>query len=106
MAKHIDISSKITLEKPTVAFCGKSYEVNNGKNTMLLLQQYMEEDGHGDVDRLSHTLEMLLGKAAAKELDALDLPLDDLKTVYLAVMAAATGADFEETEARFQQSQR
>lgn len=105
MAKHIDISAKITLEKPTVAFCGKTYEVNNGKNNMLLLQQYMDEEGHGDVDRLSRTIEMLLGKKAMEEVDKLDLPLDELKTVYLAVMAAAMGEDYEETEARFREAE-
>lgn len=105
MAKHIDISARITCERPTVAFCGKAYEVNNGKNNMLLLQEYMDEE-HGDVDRLSHTLEMLLGKRAMEELDRLDLPLDELKTVYVAVMAAAMGEDMEEAEARFHTAER
>ena len=104
MAKHIDISSRITLEKPTVTFCGKTYEVNNTKNTMLLLQQYMSED-HGDIETVGRTLEMLLGKDAAAELDALNLPLDEIKTVFIAVMAAASGEDYEEAEARFQKSQ-
>lgn len=104
MAKHIDISSRITMERPTVTFCGKTYEVNNGKNTMLLLQQYMSED-HGDIETVGRTLEMLLGKDAAAELDALNLPLDEIKTVFIAVMAAASGEDYEEAEARFQKSQ-
>lgn len=104
MAKHIDISSRITMERPTVTFCGKTYEVNNTKNTMLLLQQYMSED-HGDIETVGRTLEMLLGKDAAAELDALNLPLDEIKTVFIAVMAAASGEDYEEAEARFQKSQ-
>lgn len=104
MAKHIDISAKITCERPSVTFGGKTYEINNGKNNMLLLQQYMGED-HGDLEMLFHALEVLLGKGAMAEIDALDLPLDEVKTVYLAVMAAASGEDYEEAEARFQKSQ-
>lgn len=104
MAKHIDISAKITLEKPTVTFCGKTYEVNNGKNTMLLLQQYMGE-GHGSLEMVDHTVKLLLGEKAAKEIDKMDLPMDALKTVYLAVMAAASGEDYEEAEARFQSAE-
>lgn len=100
MAKHIDISAKITLEKPTVTFCGKTYEVNNGKNTMLLLQQYAGEE-HGDLEMVDHTVALLLGKKAAAEIDKLDLPFDTLKTVYIAIMAAANGEDYEEAEARF-----
>lgn len=100
MAKHIDISAKITMEKPTVTFCGKTYEVNNGKNNMLLVQQYLGEE-HGDIEMLFRVVEMLLGKKASEEIDKLDLPLDALKTVYLAVMAAASGEDYEEAEARF-----
>lgn len=92
------------MERPTVTLCGKTFEVNNGKNAMLLLHQYMGED-HGDIEMVSHALEMLLGKDAAAELDALDLPMNELQTVFIAVMAAASGEDFEEAEARFQKSQ-
>ena len=103
MAKHIDISAKITLERPTVTFCGKTYEVNNGKNNMLLLQQYMSEE-HGDIEMLFRAIDTLLGKKASEEIDKLDLPLDALETVYLAVMAAASGEDYEEAEARFRKT--
>ena len=101
MAKHIDISAKITGERPTVAFSGKTYEVDNGKNNMLLLQQYMTEK-HSDVELLIHALELLLGKKASAEVDALNLPLNELQTVYIAVMAAAAGEDYDEAMARFQ----
>lgn len=103
MAKHIDISAKITQERPTVTFCGKTYEVNNGKNNMLLLQQYMRGE-HNDVEMLFHALELLLGKKATEELDGLDLPLDELQMVFIAVMAAASGEDYETAEARFRKT--
>lgn len=104
MAKHIDISAKITMEKPTVAFAGKTYEVNNGKNTMLLLQQYMNGE-HDNLEAVDHTIKLLLGEKAAGEIDKLDLPMDALRTVYIAIMAAASGEDYEEAEARFRTAQ-
>ena len=70
MAKVYDISKKITNERPTLKLGeDKVYEIDDRKNTVLLLDQKVREDNTGDIAVLDDIIEMMLGKEAAKEID-------------------------------------
>lgn len=116
MGQIIDITSRITNELPIVKITDELVvTVNNRKNTVLNMQamvleiQKKAKEGDGTFDELAmmnKTLEILVGAKAAKEIDAIDLPLPEYKIVYQAVMAAATGSSLEEVEDRFQDSEK
>lgn len=112
MAQIIDITSRITNELPMVRITNELViTVNNRKNTILSMQAMINEtakkskeaDGTFDeVQMMKKSMEMLIGKKATDEVEALDLPFPEYKLVYQAIMAAATGNSVEEVEKRFQ----
>jgi hypothetical protein len=61
MAKVYDISKKITNERPTLKLGeDKVYEIDDRKNTVLLLDQKVREDNTGDIAVLDDIIEMML----------------------------------------------
>lgn len=112
MAQIIDITGRITNELPMVRVTDNLViTVNNRKNTIMNMQAMISEaqkkaaENGGDFDELKMMrtcMDMLIGKKAADEVEALDLPFPEYKLVYQAVMAAATGNSMEDVEKRFQ----
>jgi hypothetical protein len=106
MAKVYDISHKITNERPTLKLGeGKVYEIDDSKNTMLLLGQKMKQ-GSEDIEVLDDIVKMTLGEKAAKEIDAMKLSVSSYQSIVIAIMAAAAGEEFEAAEARFRREQK
>jgi hypothetical protein len=105
MGKIIDISSKIKNE-PTFLHIAEnmSYKVDDSKNTVIKVMAVWDNDELGDMDKIDKTIEMILGKKAFKEINDLNLSINDYKTVSMAIMATITGQSLEEFETRFQQS--
>ncbi|MEK4512859.1 hypothetical protein [Paenibacillus sp. FSL K6-2524] len=92
--KTIDITSKLTNDRPVLKLGeGLEFEVDNGKNTVL----GMQEDGG-----LEQSLELLLGKEAVEKIEALNLSFENYLYVFFAACSAATGEDIKVIEARFQ----
>jgi len=103
MAKTIDISSKLTNERPKLKLAeDKVYEIDDRKNTVLVLNQKIAESDMNDPKKLDEVLELLLGKKAIKEIGEMSLSFADYQTIFIAVMAGALGEDFETVNARFQ----
>lgn len=111
MAQIIDITKKITNELPMVKITDELVvTVNNRKNTIMSLQAMVEEEERkskeagtfNELDMIRKSMVVLVGAKAADEVESLNLPLPEYKTVYQAVMAAATGASMEEVASRFQ----
>ena len=111
MAQIIDITKKITNELPMVKITDELVvTVNNRKNTIMSLQAMVEEEERktkedgtfNELDMIRKSMTVLVGAKAADEVEALNLPLPEYKTVYQAIMAAATGASMEEVAGRFQ----
>lgn len=102
MAKIIDISAKLTNERPKIKLTeDKTYEIDDRKNTVLSLNQKMSEVSEGEaVDIIISTL---LGEVAAKEIEAMDLSISDYEHISLALMAAVSNEEYEETERRFRE---
>ncbi len=102
MAKMIDISAKLTSERPKLKLAeGKIYEIDDRKNTILELNQKMKSADIEDIAFIDEVIEMTLGKKAAKEIDKMDLSMIAYQNIMLAIMAAVMGESFEVAEARF-----
>lgn len=102
MAKTIDISGKLTNERPLLKLGeGKEYPIDNRKNTVLQAQTIMESSEANELDKAGQVLELLLGKEAADEINASDLTFADYQMVFVATLAGALGEDYETVEARF-----
>lgn len=94
MAKTIDITGKLTNERPVLKLGeGLEFEVDNSKNTVLSL------DEAGGIEK---SMELLLGKEAVKKIEALNLSFENYLYVFFAACSAATGESIEVIEARFQ----
>lgn len=102
MAKTIDISGKLTNERPVLKLAeGKEYPIDNRKNTVLELNKKLDNSDLNDLRRVDEALELVLGKEAVAEINASDLTFADYQTVFMAVLAGALGEEFETVEARF-----
>lgn len=105
MAKTIDISSKLTKERPKLKLAeDKVFEINNSKDAVLILNQKIEESDLNDVKQLDEILSIALGQEAVDEINKMNLPFSDYQTIFLACIAGMLNEDFEVVEARFQRA--
>ena len=102
MGKIIDISAKLTNERPKLKLAeDKIYEIDDRKNTVLKMDQEMKNADIDNVEFIDTMIKLLLGEKAAKEIDAMELSITDYQAIMIAIMAAVTGEDYEVAEARF-----
>lgn len=102
MSKVYDLTNKLSTEKPVIKIGDQEYKVKNGYKTVLLVQQKLGE--LDEAEAMDFVLEKLLGQKAKEEIDEMDLSFSDMKTIFLATMAASSGEELETIEARFQQA--
>ena len=100
MATYINITNKIKNEQKFITLGEKHYKVDDSKNTMVKVMA-MFDNGGNDVAQMEQALEMLLGKEAKADIDALNLNMEDYRVPFIAVMACVTGKTYEQTEADF-----
>ncbi len=102
MAKVIDITGKLTNEKPRVRISEDfEFEVNTSKNAVIKMQMLANEN-LPDIELMDEGLKILMGDEAYSRLEAMDLTVDGYKTVYTAVMACINNESFEDAAKRFQ----
>lgn len=109
MAKLYDISSKITNELPTLKITDDIIVTINNKTKTVLNVQAMaketiknkdnEDDNEDDseFEFIKKVLTMLIGAKKANEIEKLDLPMPEYKTIHQTIMDIAIGAYEEET---------
>ena len=100
MGKVYDLTAKISNDKPVIKMGDKEFEVNDNHKTVLIVQSQLEGKKEGEV--FDFVFSKLLGEKSKKEIDAMELSFSSIKTVFIAVMAAASGEEFEVVEKRFQ----
>lgn len=100
MATLIDITGKIKNEEKFIKLGEKSYKVDDSKNTVIQVMA-MFESGSSDMEQMEKALELLLGKQAKKDIDAMNLSFEDYKVPFIAVMACVSGKTYEQAEADF-----
>lgn len=96
----IDITNKLTTEKPQIKLGDLVCTVNNTKNCVLQIMQILEGEGT-DIAKVDKILLLALGEETQAKIDAMDLPFPAYQTLMIAVMAAATNTPFGKAEARF-----
>lgn len=102
MSKIIDISAKLTNERPKLKLAeDKIYEIDDRKNTIILLNQKIQGTDVNDINAIDEMISVVLGKEAAKEIDEMNLSIAAYQSIMIAIMAAVTGEDYEVAEARF-----
>lgn len=102
MSKIIDISSKLTNERPKLKLADdKIYEIDDRKNTILKMNQKMQNADIDNMEFIDEMIGILLGEKAAKEINEMDLSISNYQSIMIAIVAAVTGEDYETAEARF-----
>lgn len=98
---NIDISSKLSHEPQTITIAeGKTYEVDCGAETMLKAQDIFKKDD--SLEGLFTAIKLLIGEKAEKDIREMNLTVNGLKTVIIAIMAQVNEISYEEMEKRFQ----
>ena len=99
MAKIINISDKLSQEKPVIQVGNKTYSVNDSLTTVL---KFEEAYGDGDITSMLECMKIALCEEAYDELSFTSMSFNNIKVWFLAVMAALQDVAYEELEARFQ----
>lgn len=99
MAKIINISDKLSTEKPHIQAGDKSYVVNDSLETVM---KFEEIYGDGDTQGMLECMKLALGNDAYAELAFEKMSFTNIKVWFLAVMAAMQDMSYDEVDARFQ----
>lgn len=98
MAKIINISDKLSLEKPVIQVGDKSYVVNDSLETVM---KFEEQYGDGDIQGMLECMKVALGNKAYTEMKFEKMSFKNIQVWFFAVMAAMQDVDYEDIEARF-----
>ena len=93
----INISDKLSNEKPKLQIGEKEYEINNSMETMAKFEELLEKS---TINNMEQAVTVALGEGA-QELDIRQMSLDNFKVVTTAILAGIQGITYEEAEARF-----
>jgi len=97
MTKIINITEKISLEKPVIQIGEDMYEVNDTMGVVLKFQELVSDENNVKI-----ALELALGEEAAKKLDFESMRVSNYKVLITAIMAAMQGLTYEEAASRFE----
>jgi hypothetical protein len=99
MGKVINITDKLSKEKPSIVIGDETYEVNDGMETVL---KFEELAAVSNMDSFKEAVKLSLGKKAVEELNIQKWSIGNFKVLMIAILAAMQGLEYEEAEARFQ----
>jgi hypothetical protein len=100
MAKIINISDKLSMDKPVIQVGDKTYKINDSLETVM---KFEESYGDGDIQSMLEGMKVALGEEAYDEVGFEKMSFTNIKVWFLAVMSAMQDVDYEEVEARFHQ---
>ena len=97
----IDISKKLSNDKPVIKIAeGKEYKINNSKNTMLLINQEMQNNKN-ELAAMDKVVKLALGQNAFQEIESMELSFADYKVLFIGIMAGVSDQSYEEVEKNF-----
>lgn len=99
MSKIINITDKLSSEKPKLQIGEDIYEVNDSMNTVLKFQELSQDSGF---ENLEKAVELAIGEKPAKKLCIKEMSLSNFKVIVTSIMAAMQGLEYEEAATRFQ----
>lgn len=100
MAKIINISDKLSTEKPVIQVGEKTYPVNDSLETVM---KFEETYGDGDTQSMLECMKTALGDRAYKELKFEKMAFKNIQVWFFAIMAAMQDMSYEDIESRFHQ---
>lgn len=101
MAKIINISDKLSNEKPQLQLGDKTYDVNDGMSVVIKFEELATSQSS---KKVLEAMEVALGKKACEEIGIKNMSAANLKVVMIAIMAAVQGLDYEDADARFRKT--
>ena len=100
MSKIINITDKLSTEKPSIQIGEKIYPINDGMGTVLKFEELLKDS---TVTNLVASVALTLGDDAAAEIGVSNMSLNNFRTLTTAILAAMQGISFDEAEARFRE---
>ena len=102
MGKLYTLDNKLLTETPEIRIGEKIYPVDDRQKTVEKLMLITEDKSKNTRDGITETLTLAMGKAAADEIDAMNMPFPAYQKLFEIVLAAMTGEDEDALSARFQ----
>lgn len=102
MATVIDITSKIKNEEKFIVYNGKSYKVDDRKNTIIQVYSIIDSAEGASIDMIDKVMALLLGKSAVKDFDG--FAYEDYLVPFFAAMACVQNKTYDEVESSFRKS--
>ena len=101
MATVIDITNRIKNEEKFIVYNGKSYKVDDRKNTIVKVYAIIENASGMSVEMIDEVMKELLGAKAVKDFDG--FTFEDYLVPFFAAMACVQGKTYEEVESSFRE---
>ena len=102
MATVIDITNKIKNEEKFIVYNGKSYKVDDRKNTIIQVYSIIDSAEGASIDMIDKVMALLLGKSAVKDFDG--FAYEDYLVPFFAAMACVQNKTYDEVESSFRKS--
>ena len=101
MSKIINITDKLSNEKPVIVIGEKKYTVDDSMRTLM---KFEELTSRATIDNMKKAIDLAFGEGAAAELNVESMSANNFKVLSIAIMASMMGTEYEEAEKRFQKS--
>jgi len=98
VAKIINITDKLSKERPKIQVGEKQFEVNNSMETVLKFEELATVSTS---ESMMKAIDLTLGVEASAELDIKSWSIDNFKVITTAILAAMQDIEYDEAEARF-----
>lgn len=99
MATVIDITNKIKNEEKFIVYNGKSYKVDDRKNTIVKVYSLIDGASGASIEMIDEVMKLLIGKEAVKDFDG--FAYEDYLVPFFAAMACVQNKTYEEVESSF-----
>lgn len=103
MATVIDITNRIKNEEKFIVYNGKSYKVDDRKNTMIKVYSILNSTKDADINTIDEAMAELLGKDAVKDFSG--FAYSDYLVPFFATLACVQNKTYEEIEESFRKAQ-
>ena len=94
----VDITSRLSMEKPVIKIGEENIEVDTSITKILKLQ---EKASSGNPELILEAIELVIGKEGSKKLDLKNMAMSNFMIIIIAIMAVAQGVTYEQADAVF-----
>lgn len=98
MSKVVNITDKLSKESPQIIMGENKYIVNDVMSNVLKFEELTAETTKVNIVK---SIELALGVKACKEIDPMNMSIENYKVLCVAIMAAMQGLSYDEAEKRF-----